>query len=117
MDCIAILTELSKSKEPMSVLDKTFKNDDPNANALWNIDEITEQFRSEVIAEMQKYTIESWMNEKDKQEMIEFIDAQFTPKLAELKAGVLDGINRNYDMKKYLEFTKKITTLAFTHAK
>lgn len=47
MDCIAILTELSKSKEPYAVLDKHFKNDDPNANSLLNIDEITEQFRSE----------------------------------------------------------------------
>src|SRR5574343_266336 len=116
MDCIAILTELSKSKEPYAVLDKHFKNDDPNANSLLNIDEITEQFRSEVIAEIQKYTIESWMNEKDKQEMIEFIDAQLDRK-AELKVGIIDGINRNYDMKKYLEFTKKITTLAFTHDK
>lgn len=117
MDCIAILTELAKSKDPTSVMDKHFKNDDPNANSLVNIDEITEQFRSEVIAEMQKYAIESWMDEKTKLEMIEFIGAQINPKLAELKAGVLDGINRNYDMKKYLEFTKKITTLAFTHDK
>jgi len=117
MDCIAILTELSKSKEPMSVLDKHFKNDDPNANALINIDELVEQFRSEICIEMQKYAIESWMNEKDKQEMIEFIDVQFKEKLAELNVGLVDAINRNYDMKKYLEFTKKITTLAFVYDK
>ena len=117
MDIIAILTELSKSKEPYAVLDKHFKNDDPNANALLNIDELVEQVHIEVVDEMRKHAIESWMSEKDKQEMIEFIDAQFRPKLAELKAGLLDGVNRNYDMKKYIEFIKKITTSVFTHDK
>lgn len=105
-DITKFLVELSKSKDPQAMMDTTFKKENtdpmPDAEVLFN--------------EMTTFVCDNmfndpWMNDVDRSEAKEMLmnDIKAIPFWTDLRNSINDGINRGYDMVKYMEFIKIVT--------
>lgn len=102
MDIKNIIIEMARSKNPYSVLDKYFKSETPVVYQ--DVDIIVNSVHDKLISIFMEYALEPWMNDNDKKEMETLVLNQVDFKLTYLRDSIVDGINRNYDIDKYIEF-------------
>jgi hypothetical protein len=102
MDIKTILIEMATSKTPYDVLDKYFKSENPVVYQ--DVDIIVNSVHDRLISIFMEYALEPWMNDNDKKEMEKLVLNQVDSNLTGLRHSIVDGINRNYDIDKYIEF-------------
>jgi len=110
MDIIKLLTEMAKSTDPQAFMDLTFKkeNSDPHPDAELLITDM----HNHMISVLTKFD-EPWMTDKDRAEAKEMVIAELESKgaIIEMRNSINDAISRNYDMVKFCEFMKTMTTM------
>ena len=110
---IQILTELALTKDPMKVLDKHFKSDDPNINSNITVDDcINRIYDSFLLKLKEKINNPVFFSEQEQNQMLDEAEAQFSKSLQDTKNGLNDAISRNYDIQKYTDFMICVTDIA-----
>jgi hypothetical protein len=110
MDIMKFLTEMSKSTNPQALTDSYFKkeNSDPQPDP----ELLSTEIYNHMISVLTKFD-EPWMTDQDRVEAKEMAITEIERKgvLSDMRNAIKDGINRNYDMNRYGEFMKIVTTM------